>query len=546
VDTTTGLVSGIPTRQGKFTVTLSATNAFGTGSQPLILTINSPLPGVTTKAARSVTSSSAEFHALVNPRGLPTTAYFEFGETSAFGAATGVQTLATSTSPLPILEAVSALTPNTTYHYRVVATNSSGTAFSQDRTFTTPYDKAAPNLPEPGAELLPEASWKDRSSPSDLASGTRNPRKKGRSFRISGLFLLAVLIPTVLAAIYYGFIASDIYISESHFVVRTATQQSSSSSAGGLGALLGASGSSSLANIYSVQDYMLSKDALVKLDAEFALARKFGSRDVDLLSRFAGIAFWDRSFEALHEYYQKRVTLTVDNMTSVAVLDVSTFNPDDCFRINEMLLKMGESLVNQLNARAQKDMVRFAASEVDVALTKSKAATQALADYRSAHSLVDPPAETAIQLQSISKLQDELIATRALLAQAQAFSPDSPQIRLLQSRIAGLVAEMSAQVAKLTSTDKSSLVSVSSEYERLSLERTFANNQLVTALTGLEQARIDAIRQNLYLARIVEPGKPSIAVEPRRVRSVLTTFLFGMLAWGILSLLVAGVREHAE
>jgi capsular polysaccharide transport system permease protein len=55
---------------------------------------------------------------------------------------------------------------------------------------------------------------------------------------------------------------------------------------------------------------------------------------------------------------------------------------------------------------------------------------------------------------------------------------------------------------------------------------------------------LEALRQQLYLERIVQPNLPDYAMEPRRLRSVLVVFVLGMMAWGVLSLLVAGIREH--
>ncbi|MEI7825099.1 MAG: hypothetical protein WCI01_07355, partial [Chlorobiaceae bacterium] len=63
---------------------------------------------------------------------------------------------------------------------------------------------------------------------------------------------------------------------------------------------------------------------------------------------------------------------------------------------------------------------------------------------------------------------------------------------------------------------------------------------------SLEQARNEAQRQQLYLERIVQPNTPDIAIEPQRLKAILTIFVVGLLVWGILSLLVAGVREHHD
>ena len=60
------------------------------------------------------------------------------------------------------------------------------------------------------------------------------------------------------------------------------------------------------------------------------------------------------------------------------------------------------------------------------------------------------------------------------------------------------------------------------------------------------QPRAEAQRQQVYLERIAQPSLPDVAQEPRRMRSILSTFLLGLMAWGILSMLVAGVREHQD
>ena len=74
----------------------------------------------------------------------------------------------------------------------------------------------------------------------------------------------------------------------------------------------------------------------------------------------------------------------------------------------------------------------------------------------------------------------------------------------------------------------------------------FADKQLASALAALENARGEAERQQLYLERLVQPNTPDKAQEPRRVKRVIEVFALGMLAWGILSLLFAGIREHSD
>ena len=69
---------------------------------------------------------------------------------------------------------------------------------------------------------------------------------------------------------------------------------------------------------------------------------------------------------------------------------------------------------------------------------------------------------------------------------------------------------------------------------------------LASSMSTLELARSEAQRKQLYLERIVQPNKPDSATEPRRIRNIFVTLAVSLIIWGIISLLVAGIREHYE
>lgn len=375
-----------------------------------------------------------------------------------------------------------------------------------------------------------------------VSSDTWSQSFKKRLANLDRLFLLTVVLPTLLATVYFGLIASDVYISESRFVVRSPERQAVT----GLGALLkGAGFSRSQDDTYTVHEFMRSRDALTKINAQLSLAKAYGSSNVDPFSRFNGLGL-DDSYEALYRYYQNHIVIDLDSASSISGLKVSAFKAEDAHRINLLLLEMGESLINQLNERGRQDMIRFATSEVAIAEQKAKAAGLALSGYRNDQTVFDPERQSALQLQLISKLQDELIATKTQLDQVRTFTPENPQIPALQKRAASLQAEMDLQMAKVAGSGGTSLTNKTAEFERLSLDRSFAEKQLGGALASLEQARNDAQRKQLYLERIVQPNTPDVAVEPRRLRGILTTFILGLICWGILTILVAGVREHRD
>ena len=87
-------------------------------------------------AVTSATTNMARFSARLNgslyPHGLTTTVYFQYGTTTSYGF-----TRHSTTGPQSVSANINGLASHTTYHFRIAATNSAGTTYSSDRTFTT-------------------------------------------------------------------------------------------------------------------------------------------------------------------------------------------------------------------------------------------------------------------------------------------------------------------------------------------------------------------------------------------------------------------------
>jgi hypothetical protein len=84
-----------------------------------------------------VTRSSATLNGSVNPHGLTTTVRFQYGRTTTYGSTTANQTKTGNTTQ-NVAANISGLAASTTYHFRIVATNSAGTRYGSDKTFHTP------------------------------------------------------------------------------------------------------------------------------------------------------------------------------------------------------------------------------------------------------------------------------------------------------------------------------------------------------------------------------------------------------------------------
>jgi capsular polysaccharide transport system permease protein len=356
------------------------------------------------------------------------------------------------------------------------------------------------------------------------------------------LFLYTVAIPTTLSILYFGLIASDIYVSESRYIVRSSQQQGSS----GLGLMLKDTGLSRAEDdSYSVENYILSRDALTELDSQLHLKESFSAPSVDLFRRFASFSR-DDSYEQFLLYYQDMINVQIDSGSSIATLQTRAFTAEKARAMNTRLLDMAEALVNRLNQRANRDMINFAAREVAEAEAKARAASRVLAQYRNQNGVIDPEQQSAIPLQRIGKLEDQRIAAKAQLELLEGLATDSPQIPVLRQQVQQLDRQIDEETKGVAGIGGRSLAGKAAEYERLALDKEIADKMLESAMGTLALARSDALHQQLYLERIVEAGLPDRAMEPRRVRNIAATLLLGLVIWGVLSLTVAAVREHQD
>jgi capsular polysaccharide transport system permease protein len=376
--------------------------------------------------------------------------------------------------------------------------------------------------------------------PSDTQAKPKQSKKRVKSSPNRLLFYLLVLIPLLTSSIYYGLLASDLYVSESRFVIRSPQKSAPGSVVGAL--LSGSSLIRAQDDAHIVLDFISSRDALREMDEKFKFRTLYGNNSIDALSRHP-LPWEDDSFELLHKHYLKHIVVEHNSATGITTLKVHAFNGLDAKRINEQILAISERLVNGLNNRARNDLLGYSLTEVADLQQKAKNASIAVASYRNRSAVFDPEKQSVVQLQLISKLQDELIASKLQYDQTVQIASSNPQIPVLQSRVLNLQKEIDLEKAKITGS-ASSLSSKSSDYERLILDRGFIEKQLASALVTLENAKNEANRKSLYLERIVQPHEPDSALQPKRLRAILTTLILGFLLWGVACLLAAGIREH--
>ena len=125
-----------------YRVRIVATREFGAGatiSPELTFLTDRVVPGVSETSAQRQAETSAQLVGTVNPNNLPTTYWFEYGTTTAYGATVPAPPASAGSGGfgVRVVESIGGLAPSTTYHFRLVASNAEGTTVGPDVTFTT-------------------------------------------------------------------------------------------------------------------------------------------------------------------------------------------------------------------------------------------------------------------------------------------------------------------------------------------------------------------------------------------------------------------------
>lgn len=359
--------------------------------------------------------------------------------------------------------------------------------------------------------------------------------------RIPLSFMVLVVLPVILAIVYYLFIASPRYVSEARFVVRKANQDQPSA----LGMTLQGVGlTTTQSDAFLVHTFVSSREGLRYLQGRENLKQMWERETADPISRHP--RFWEgSSFESLFGAYRRFVTVGYDSTSGISTLRVEAFTAADAQRATTALLDGGEQLVNELNNRSAGDAVRDAQLTTKDARARLLEIQTRLASFRNHERFIDPEQVVEESAALVGRLSTDLAILSARRDQLAASAPQSPQIADLDGQIRAFESQI-ARVRSRLAGDMNSLAPKVGVYEGLVLERELANRALVSATQAEDRAREEARRQRLYLDRVVNPNRPDVAGEPKRLMSILAVLATCLLFYGVGWLIVAGVRETRQ
>jgi len=363
---------------------------------------------------------------------------------------------------------------------------------------------------------------------------------KVRHVMLLGAFCLIFLAPLIILGMYLNSRAIDQFGSTAGFTV----QQEGGEVLTGIVAQMATGGTQS------------ETDVLHKFIKSPAIVARINDR-LDLRTHYAARYEDDPVFglnpaasaEDLASYWQRVVRVSYDQSSRLIEIQVRAFDPDFAQQVAQEIILESQALINDLNSTARQDAIRFAESDLRKALDRMVASREALIQFRTRTQIVDPVTDLQGRLGVVTTLQQQLaealVAYDLLQDSANANDPrlaqSERQIRVIRNRIAQERQNVSRGEGPQDGTDYPNLLA---EYEGLLAERDFAEQSYLSALTALDAARANALRQTRYVATYVAPTHAQTSEYPKRIQIFLLAAFFLFLAWSILTLIFYALRDN--
>ena len=381
------------------------------------------------------------------------------------------------------------------------------------------------------------------------------PRRRKRSGLMGniGSFFLLVLLPVLATGLYYVLFAADQYMVETRFSVRSSAPNLSGGLLSSLGLGLGGSSSN---DTYIILEYIHSREILKRIDRKLDLKRRYRRPEKDFYAALGKNVTMDDFLD----YWKSMVSVSLDHTSQIITVNTFAFSPDDTRAISAAILAESERMINDLSERARQDAVAYAKSEVMKAEKRVRDIRQRFLKFRNANQQSDPAKQAQVQVMLVGKLEEQLAELRTKLSEALGYlSANAPTVVFLKNRIKAVKRQIAEEKRKLgdkrkgrkapprangVDTDTGSLSMILSEYETLLVEREFAEKFYLSALKGLEEARLLANRQQRYLATFERPYLPDSAQYPKKIRNTFFVFLSLTLIWALGKLILQSVLDR--
>ena len=397
----------------------------------------------------------------------------------------------------------------------------------------------APTKPAPPKP----APVKPKESPVVIRPLAGKAKRRKRHWGLMTAFLIMVMLPVLATWWYLTDRAVDQYASTVGFTVRSEDVSSATDLLGGLGQSFGGGSGSDSDILY---EFIRSQALVAQIDAELDL-RSYYSRDLDADPIFAFDP--EGTIEDLTAYWQRMVRISYDAGSGLMELRVLAFDPQEAQNIANAIFANSTRMINDLSAIAREDATRYAREDLELSVERLKQARESLTAFRISSEIVDPTADIEGQMGLLNLLQSQQVEALIEFDLLNNSTRDGdPRLEQARRRIEVIEDRIREERRKFGvgggGAEDESYAETIAEFERLAVDREFAEQAYAATLAAFDGARAEANRQSRYLAAYIEPTLAERSEFPNRPLLIGIVALFSFLTWAIMSLVYYALRDR--
>ena len=366
-------------------------------------------------------------------------------------------------------------------------------------------------------------------------------RRRRKALMLLARLVVFVFLPTAVTAWYFYFVATPLYSTKAEFLILNAEGSASA----GAGGLLSGTGLASSQDAVSVQNYLLSKEAMLRLDNDVGFKAHFSQSWIDPLLRLDE----DASNEKAYKLYKRNLEIGYDPTEGVLKMEVTATDPAVSKQYAEALIAYSEEKVDNLSRRKRDNQVADAEKALEKAHQERLDAQERLLRLQQENAVVDPQGKLTAMRARITHFETELqlkrLRLQALLDNPR---PNTAKLSGLKGDIRRLIAlldEMNLEMVD-ASQGEQSLADLSLQILMAQGDLQTRDMMLQRSLENLIQTQREAGSQVRYLTTSVSPVEAQDPSYPKKFENATLAALIFSGIYLMLSLTASILREQVS
>jgi len=348
-----------------------------------------------------------------------------------------------------------------------------------------------------------------------------------------------VLMFVALMTLYYVLIASDQYVTRAQVYVK-----STGGSASVVPQLqfLGAATADNK-DTAMVVAYIGSQEMLRILEKKIGFSDHYSGEDWDFFSRMSSAP----SDETKLKYFRKRLSANLNPDSGIIAIKAVGYSREMSLKMVQEAIAGAEDFINSVGQKLAVEEIAFVEKEMERSHDNLQSVRARLAQFQNDNGILSVEASGAARQAMVNEMENELVRKRTSeKTLASYLNPAAADLVAVRDSINALVAQLEIEREKLASQNGVSANDISATYQALELELQFATDLYQSSLASLERARIESYKKLKHLVVVEVPQLPDEALEPRKLYNIVSLFVALTLAYGIIVMVIATIREHRD